>query len=81
MTKLESLRHLLQTFPDLELAVLVGSQALGTATSHSDWDIAIPWEKQLNDLTQLKQKIADVIHKPIQITSIVGIQPTLTGKL
>jgi len=81
MTKLERLSQLLQTIHDLELAVLVGSQALGTATPHSDWDIAIRWKKQMNSLAQLKQKIADVIHKPIQITSIVGIQPTLTGKL
>lgn len=68
MTKLESLSQLLQTIPDLELAVLIGSQALGTATPHSDWDIAIRWKKQLNGLAQLeqleilKQKIADTIE-------------------
>ncbi|MDD2799979.1 MAG: nucleotidyltransferase domain-containing protein [Methylococcales bacterium] len=68
MTKLERLSQLLQTIHDLELAVLVGSQALGTATPHSDWDIAIRWKKQMNRLTQLeqseilKQKIADTIE-------------------
>ncbi|MDD5115027.1 MAG: nucleotidyltransferase domain-containing protein [Methylobacter sp.] len=68
MTKLERLSQLLQTIHDLELVVLVGSQALGTATPHSDWDIAIRWKKQMNRLTQLeqseilKQKIADTIE-------------------
>jgi len=71
MTQLDSLTNLFKTIPDLELAVLVGSQARGTATLQSDWDIAIRWEKQLNCWARLeqteilKQQIADAvkIHK------------------
>ena len=33
----------LDQVPELELAVLVGSQANGAATAQSDWDIAIRW--------------------------------------
>ncbi len=71
MNKLDHLKRLLQTIPDLELAVLVGSRARGTANNHSDWDIAIQWEKHTNGWTILerseilKQQIADAIkmHK------------------
>ncbi len=38
---------------DLELAVLVGSQASGAGRSGSDWDIAIQWDKKLNFIDQL----------------------------
>lgn len=71
MNKLGYLKKLLQTIPDLELAVLVGSQARGTATDQSDWDIAVRWKKHINGLASLehseslKQQIADTlqIHK------------------
>src|SRR3989338_2580735 len=71
MNKTESLKKLLQTIPDLELAVLVGSRANGSATDKSDWDIAIRWERRVNGLDslqrceELKQQIADAIdtHK------------------
>jgi predicted nucleotidyltransferase len=39
--------------PELELAVLVGSQANGTATDNSDWDIAIRWHKHIVSVDQL----------------------------
>lgn len=71
MNKLDSLTSFLQTIPDLELAVLVGSRADGTATYQSDWDIAVRWKKHINGLARLehseimKQQIADImqIHK------------------
>jgi len=67
MSKLEALRNLLQNIPDLELAVLVGSRATGTATHQSDWDIAIRWQKHINGLARLdhsenlKRQIADAV--------------------
>ena len=67
IVKIEALKHLLQAYPHLELAILVGSRALNTVTLHSDWDIAIRWKKGINNLAlleqaeALKQKIADVI--------------------
>lgn len=71
MTPIELLKDLLQTVPELELAVLVGSQAAGTATDQSDYDIAVQWEKRISGWTILerseilKQQIADAIkmHK------------------
>ena len=71
MNKLDCLTNLLQAIPDLELAVLVGSRAHGTATHQSDWDIAVRWKKHINGLAglehseMLKQQIADImkIHK------------------
>ena len=71
MTKHDALKHVLQTIPDLKLAVLIGSQADGTATSRSDWDIAVLWERHIMGLARLqameilKQTIADAIaiHK------------------
>jgi len=68
IVKIEALKHLLQADPNLELAILVGSRALDTATQHSDWDIAIRWKKEINGLAclelseALKQKIADATH-------------------
>jgi predicted nucleotidyltransferase len=71
MNKIESLKILFQAIPDLELAVLVGSQATGLATENSDWDIAIRWQKHIHGLNalqrceDLKQEIANAIlvHK------------------
>ena len=44
--QLASLNHGLAQIPELELAVLVGSQASGKAHANSDWDIAIRWHRQ-----------------------------------
>ena len=71
MKKLDGLINLLQTIPDLELAILVGSRAQGTAAHQSDWDIAVRWKKHIVGLSRLehseilKQQIANImeIHK------------------
>ena len=39
----KQLASILQDEPQLDFAVLVGSQAAGTAQPHSDWDIALQW--------------------------------------
>ncbi len=81
MTRRDTLKNALQTIPDLELAVLIGSQADGTARPRSDWDIAVLWERHITGLGRLqhmetlKQKIADVIaiHKDqIDLIDIVS---------
>lgn len=67
MTRIEVLTKLLAAIHDLELSVLVGSQAKGTASEQSDWDIAIQWAMHISGWTILerteilKQQIADVI--------------------
>ncbi|MDH3327546.1 MAG: nucleotidyltransferase domain-containing protein [Gammaproteobacteria bacterium] len=47
------LQQALETQQNLELAVLVGSQAEGRARAESDWDIAIQWKKNLSTLENL----------------------------
>ena len=47
------LARALDQVPELELAVLVGSQANGSATAQSDWDIAIRWAKRTLPAEQL----------------------------
>ena len=63
-----TLKDALHTYSELELAVLIGSQVLGSATAESDWDIAYRWKihsDAIHNLQQteiLKQHIADAIH-------------------
>lgn len=44
---------ILVNIPNLELAVLIGSRAHGTANINSDWDIAIRWDKQISSWEKL----------------------------
>ena len=68
MNTLTTIKNILQTFPDLELSVLIGSQAKGNATHESDWDIALRWKNHLGGLIilrqaeKLKQQISDALH-------------------
>jgi predicted nucleotidyltransferase len=61
LTKLKleekALRQCLSNIPQLELAVLIGSQVNGKALKESDWDIAIRWHRQpeVNIMTILAQ--------------------------
>ncbi len=43
---LDTLRQGLLKIPQLELAILIGSQTSGKAHANSDWDIAIRWHRQ-----------------------------------
>ena len=54
---LNMLRQCLLKTPQLELAILIGSQVNGTALKESDWDIAIRWHRQpeVNIMTILAQ--------------------------
>jgi predicted nucleotidyltransferase len=65
---LATIKNVLQTLPDLELSILVGSQAKKSAKPESDWDIALRWNKNVDVLHAhqqtelLKQKISDATH-------------------
>lgn len=48
-----TIRNVLENQPELELAVLVGSQADGRAHPESDWDIAIQWDRDMSFLDNL----------------------------
>ncbi len=59
-----AIRKILQAEPALELVILVGSRANGTARPDSDWDIAIqwqrdiPWQDNLANTETLRRKLA-----------------------
>jgi uncharacterized protein len=55
--------------PELELAVLVGSQANGSATAQSDWDIAIRWVSRTLPAEQLafEAKLVQLIAQTLAI--------------
>jgi predicted nucleotidyltransferase len=50
---IEILKSVFQAHDALEIAVLVGSRADGTAKTNSDWDIALRWTKQTSPVDQL----------------------------
>ena len=66
---LQHLKLLLQALPDLEFAVLVGSQANGTATAQSDWDLALRWRKDIAAMDQLmlSEKLKQTIQQDIGV--------------
>lgn len=68
---IQPLTHALEQFPELELAVLVGSQANGAATTDSDWDIAIRWFKNISPAEQLTLE-AKLVQR---ITQTLGVHP------
>ena len=47
------LSWILEDEQDLELAVLIGSRATGTAVSDSDWDIAVRWRRGIAPMAML----------------------------
>jgi predicted nucleotidyltransferase len=63
------LSQALAAVPELELAVLVGSQANGTATANSDWDIAIRWVERTSPAAQLafEVKLVQLVAQTLAI--------------
>ena len=63
------LQQLLATQNELELAILVGSQATGTANENSDFDIAIRWHRHVNALTALgkTETLRRLLAKHLQV--------------
>ncbi|TXK96292.1 hypothetical protein BMR07_04955 [Methylococcaceae bacterium CS1] len=55
-TKLLELKELLAVQSELELVILVGSQAHGNANQDSDWDFAIRWIEYLEPMQQLAKE-------------------------
>jgi len=65
---LNKLKQILSKQEDLELAILIGSQAKGTATINSDWDIAIRWAKNIPPIQRLSksEKLRRVLAVQLQ---------------
>jgi len=63
----ETIQNVLQDYPQIRFAALIGSRVQGTATPDSDWDIAIRWEygqdwmKTLSTTETLRRRIAGVL--------------------
>ena len=66
---LEHLKTHLQAQEGLEFAVLVGSQANGTANAQSDWDLALRWHKDISAMDQLmlSEQLKQTIHRELGV--------------
>lgn len=71
MTPRHQIERLLQDEPRVEFAVLVGSQANGTATDRSDWDIALQWTRDLNPFETLEH--AELLKQ--RMSQATGVHP------
>lgn len=75
----EPLADILATFTDLELAILVGSRACGTARADSDWDLAIQWRRgmdfvqQLAATEKLRRTLAEKLGVPEQRIDLIDL--------
>lgn len=75
----DQLADILAGFTDLELAILIGSRATGTARADSDWDIAIQWSfgmdfiHQLAATEKLRMAVADKLGVPEQSIDLIDI--------
>jgi predicted nucleotidyltransferase len=69
----------LDSEPELELAVLVGSRCQGTATDTSDWDIAIQWvrdlgfEQSLVATERLREKLAHAVGRTADDIDLIDL--------
>lgn len=74
------LSRLLLADADIEFAALVGSQANRTAQLHSDWDIALQWDAQLDWMTvlarteTLRRKMADVLGVELEKIDLIELR-------
>jgi len=64
----KKLKQILIDEVDLELAILIGSQAKGNATQNSDWDIAIRWINKIEPLQRIikSEKLRRLLAKQLQ---------------
>jgi predicted nucleotidyltransferase len=67
------LRETFSQTPGLEFVVLVGSRVNGTATEHSDWDIALQWQKEIDWLEQLGR--TEMLRK--KLSGLLSVSETL----
>ena len=76
---ISQLSDILSNQPELELAILIGSRATGTAHPDSDWDIAIQWNRgidflqQLAATEQLRRTLAEVLGMSEQDVDLIDI--------
>lgn len=77
--RIKQLSDILNSIPDLELAVLIGSHATNTARPGSDWDIAIQWVRslgfveQLAATEQLRKEISEQLDISLQLVDLIDL--------
>ncbi len=66
---IQNLSEMLATVVDLELAVLIGSRAIGNVHPDSDWDIALQWNRGIDFIQQLAatEQLRGVLVKAIDV--------------
>ena len=75
----DPLSDILGVVADLELAILVGSRATGTARPDSDWDIVIQWSRgmdfiqQLSATERLRMALAEKLGVPVQSIDLIDL--------
>jgi predicted nucleotidyltransferase len=73
------IRRILQEQGQLELGILVGSRASGSATPASDWDIALSWQPGLDWMAilahteDLRRRIAQAIGVAEQAVDLIDL--------
>jgi predicted nucleotidyltransferase len=72
LSAIEALITILQTQPELEFAVLIGSRATDGASLESDWDIALQWSPTLDWLAKLGY--TETLRR--QLAQAVGVAET-----
>jgi len=80
---LARLRQFLHNQETLEFAVLVGSRAVGDATSSSDWDIALQWQYDSNTymaylerMENMRRDIAKVLQVSLDQVDLIDVPST-----
>jgi predicted nucleotidyltransferase len=77
--KLTPLPAVLTSVNSLELAVIIGSRANGTARPDSDWDIALQWSRSLTFTEQLaatehlRNTLAKQLKMPPQSIDLIDL--------
>lgn len=75
---IEQLRNLFAQQANIELALLIGSRAVGRAREDSDWDFAvqwrwdIPWENALEYTETLRADLARLLQKAKHLLKAAG---------
>lgn len=70
---ISKLRQALANEKNLELAVLVGSQATNRAHPRSDWDIAIQWKRELT----IMENLASTETLRRKLAGTLGVEETM----
>lgn len=79
MMKHHLLCNMFASIPELELAILIGSQVTGKTTAQSDWDIAIQWVHDLSFFEQLaaseklRKDLSEVLGLPVRSIELIDL--------